>query len=358
MLHVRVVSPADLTDHLVDRLSADPGVRNLVVVHGAARRPDGDAVQFDLLARFANPVLEELRAQLRDRGSVVIENVDAAASGPEDQEGAGDRERAADPRARRPGSRSRHGEVAPVWELVESKIRAGGEYPASFYALLIIAGLIGAVGILTNSQILIVAAMVVGPEYGAIMATALGIDKRDGRAVRRGLAALTAGFALAVLATLVFGLLIRWSGLAPRLYEIGLRPVSDLINSPNVFSVIVAVLAGIVGVVSLTESRANALIGVFISVTTIPAASDMGLSAAYGSWSQARGSTFQLLLNVVLLIAVGAVGLRLQRSFWRNRTARAAARAAGPRRVPSGSAAAHVARATTGLSALEPWSSW
>ena len=74
------------------------------------------------------------------------------------------------------------------------------------------------------------------------------------------------------------------------------------------FSVIVAVLAGVVGVVSLTESRANALIGVFISVTTIPAASDMGLSAAYGSWPEARGSTFQLLLNVVLLVAVGALG--------------------------------------------------
>ena len=49
---------------------------------------------------------------------------------------------------------------------------------------------------------------------------------------------------LAVLATLVFGLLIRWSGHTPRLYEDGLRPVSDLINTPNVFSVIVAVLAG------------------------------------------------------------------------------------------------------------------
>ena len=312
MLHIRLVSPPGSTDHLVERLSADPGVRNLVVMRGAARRPDGDAVQFDLLTRFANPVLRELRARVQDHGSVVIQNVDAAINGPGD-----------------PGDHSgqHYGEVPPVWEMVESKIREGGQYPLSFYALLVIAGLIGAVGILTNSQILIVAAMVVGPEYGAIMATALGIDKSDGRAVRQGLAALAAGFALAVLATLIFGLLIRWSGETPRLYEAGVRPVSDLINSPNVFSFIVAVLAGVVGVVSLTESRANALIGVFISVTTIPAASDMGLSAAYGSWTEARGSTFQLLLNVVLLVAVGALGLRLQRSIWRGGTARAAARA-------------------------------
>jgi uncharacterized membrane protein len=97
------------------------------------------------------------------------------------------------------------------------------------------------------------------------------------------------------------------------------RPVSDLINNPNLFSVIVAILAGIVGVVSLTEARAGALIGVFISVTTIPAAADVGLSLGYESWSEARGSAFQLLLNVTVLIVIGALGLRAQRIIWGSR---------------------------------------
>ncbi|HEX4090347.1 MAG TPA: DUF389 domain-containing protein [Trebonia sp.] len=316
MLHVRVVSPPGATEGLTGRLAADPGIRNLVVLPGAARHPDGDSVQFDLIDQFANRVLHELRAQIGAGSSIVVQSVDVSIEAAATAEGTAKAHRYAD--------------VPPVWDLVEAKIRAGGEYPPSFFTLLVIAGLIGAVGILTNSQILIVAAMVVGPEYSAIMATALGLDKRDRGAVGRGLAALTVGFALAVLATLVFALLIRWSGATPKLYEQGVRPVSDLINSPNVFSVIVAVLAGLVGVVSLTESRANALIGVFISVTTIPAASDMGLSAAYGSWTEARGSIFQLLLNVAVLIVVGAAGLRLQRALWRNRAERAAARTRRP----------------------------
>jgi uncharacterized hydrophobic protein (TIGR00271 family) len=326
MLHVRVVSPPGATEDLIERLAADPGIRNLIVLPAAARHPDGDAVQFDLIDRFANRVLQELRAEIGSGGSIAIENVDVSITEQADPGSSADR---------RDGRRPRFADVPPVWDIVEAKIRAGGQYPLSFFALLVIAGLIGAVGILTNSQILIVAAMVVGPEYGAIMATALGIDKKDRGAIRSGLTALVAGFAIAVLATAIFGLLIRWSGETPRLYEAGVRPVSDLINSPNVFSVIVAVLAGIVGVVSLTESRANALIGVFISVTTIPAASDMGLSAAYGSWPEARGSTFQLLLNVVLLIAVGAAGLRLQRAVWRNRTERAAAHSGRPAPPPT-----------------------
>jgi uncharacterized membrane protein len=140
--------------------------------------------------------------------------------------------------------------------------------------------------------------------------------------VRDGLLALLAGFAAAIVLSLAFALAIRWLGRAPTAFRLGVRPVSSLIDSPNLFSVVVAVLAGIVGVVSLTEARAGALIGVFVSVTTIPAAADMGVSAAFESWHEAWGSTVQLLLNVALLLAVGAGGLRLQRSIWRARAPR------------------------------------
>src|SRR6185436_9268044 len=129
---------------------------------------------------------------------------------------------------------------------------------------------------------------------------------------------LSVGFLAAIVVTFAFSVVIRNSTDVPAAYEHGVRPVSDLINNPTVFSLIVAVLAGIVGVVSMTEARANALIGVFISVTTIPAAADIGLSIAFQSWSEAWGSTVQLLLNVFVLIVVGAGVLSLQRYVWRD----------------------------------------
>jgi uncharacterized hydrophobic protein (TIGR00271 family) len=302
--HVRLVSAPDQTESLVGLLTADSGVTNLVVLPGMARRPDGDAVQFDVQSQSANSVFRRLEAFGLDGGAVGIRQVDATL---------GEETTPA----------SKHffvqRDVAPVWDIVEAKIRSDAVYAPSFYILLIIAGLIGAVGILTNSQILVVGAMVVGPEYNAIMGVALGLDQRRKRPVMRGALALLAGFSAAVVITLIFGLIIRWSGRTPRLYLAGVRPVSALINSPNLFSLVVAVLAGIVGVVSLTEARAGALIGVFISVTTIPAAADLGLSLAYSSWGQARGSAFQLVLNVTVLMVVGALVLRLQRIIWGRR---------------------------------------
>jgi uncharacterized hydrophobic protein (TIGR00271 family) len=309
MLRVRVVSPAGLTDALLERLTAAAGVRNLVVLREAARRPEGDAVHFDLSDGAANPVFRELRALgLARQGSIAVERVDATLT--TRTEGAA------------PDTGVLRRETAPVWEMVEAVIRGSAVYAPSFYALLAIAGLIGAVGILTNSQILIVGAMVVGPEYNAIIAVALGFSTRDRPLARDGLFALLWGFLAAIVMTLLFGVAVRASGGTPTQFLQGVRPVSDLINTPNMFSVIVAILAGLVGVISLTESRANALIGVFISVTTIPAAASVGVSVAYGSWSEAWGSLEQLLLNVVLLIAVGAGGLATQRLIWRRRAER------------------------------------
>lgn len=303
MIHVRLVSPPDLTPRAVGLLSDDRYVFNLVVLAELAHNPDGDAIECDILSGAANAVLRGLRELGLDRrGSIVIEPVEMAFSG-----------LAAEAEQRQLGALA----YAPVWEEVEARIRAEGTYGPSFYVYLVIAGILAAVGIFTNSQILIVAAMVVGPEYGAISSVALAIDRGNVTRIRQGLFALTAGFLMAIVVTFLFSWAIRGLDRQPKAFALGIRPVSALIDTPNLFSVVVAVLAGIVGIMSLTRARSSALLGVFISVTTIPAAADIGVSCAFSSWSQARGSLAQLLLNIVLLIVVGVLTLRFQRAVWR-----------------------------------------
>src|ERR1700730_10562731 len=205
--HVRLASPPHLTEQLVEVLAEESGVTYVVVLPGSALQPGRDtvpaaavpapavpaaavpsatdrhvmgpsdtgpfdAMQFDVPLRSANAVLGHLGA-IRDHhgSSIAIQNVDAILG-------------------EEPGAAAKFGfvqrDAAPVWDVVEARIRSNGVYAPSFFLLLALAGLIGAVGILINSQILIVGAMVVGPEYNAIMRVALGIDKRDRPAIRRG----------------------------------------------------------------------------------------------------------------------------------------------------------------------------
>ena len=181
-------------------LRSESGVLNLTMLPDAVSHPDGDAVHFDVLHGAANEVIERLRGLgLDQRGSIVLENVDTSISAHAD---------------RATARRGRYQQFTPVWAEVEGQDRHWRErFPPSWFALLVIAGLIGAVGILTNSQILIVGAMVVGPEYGAILSLAFGVTRRDSARVRRSAAALVVGFTLAVVGALLLALVIRGAGL-------------------------------------------------------------------------------------------------------------------------------------------------
>ena len=78
---------------------------------------------------------------------------------------------------------------------------------------------------------------------------------------------------------------------------------------------------------SLSTAKSGALIGVLISVTTIPAAANVGVAAAYQDWSEFRGAAAQLAINLVAIVVAGVSTLSVQRAFYVRR--RRAAQAAG-----------------------------
>jgi hypothetical protein len=91
----------------------------------------------------------------------------------------------------------------------------------------------------------------------------------------------------------------------------------------------VAVLAGIAGTLSLTSAKSGLLVGVAISVTTVPAAANAAVALSYGDTTQTIGSTNQLLLNLLGIVLAGTLTLLAQKWLWsRQRRNRAASRGA------------------------------
>jgi hypothetical protein len=77
-------------------------------------------------------------------------------------------------------------------------------------------------------------------------------------------------------------------------------------------------------VLSQTAGRSNALVGVFISVTTVPAAGDIALSLALGAPGQLLGAASQLGINLLGMTLAGVATLVTQRALWRVRSRRRA----------------------------------
>jgi uncharacterized membrane protein len=96
---------------------------------------------------------------------------------------------------------------------------------------------------------------------------------------------------------------------------------SEVISNPDAFSFFVAACAGIAGILSLTTAKSGALTGVLISVTTIPAAANVGVAAAYEDWPAMGGSLLQLGINLSVLCAAAVGTLLVQRRVFHRRRA-------------------------------------
>ena len=203
-----------------------------------------------------------------------------------------------------------------------------------------IATMIAAVGILTDSAVLIVGAMVVGPEFGPLAALCLAVVRRRPRVARASLIALLVGFVIAIVA--VVGAdprSCRRSSSTPSATDLEERSQTFFISHPDTYSVLVALLAGVAGMLSLQTAKSSALIGVLISVTTIPAAANVGVAAAYRDWDECRGAALQLVINLSTIVLAGVSTLAVAR--WRH--ARRRTRPAGVK-APSRSSIGDVAR--------------
>ncbi|MFC7304379.1 DUF389 domain-containing protein [Streptomyces monticola] len=301
MLHVRVISPETRTDEVLHIATHSPAVVNVVRLPGAAVSPKGDFVEFDVAREAANAVLQELRALgLKDTGAITVEQLDLSISTAAEL---------AEEKA--PGDPA----DAVVWEELAARVSADTRITWSYLAFLALATQIAAIGALLDQPILIVGAMVLGPEFGPVAAACFGVLERDRGLIRSAVYALVIGFTVAVAVTLVCATVSKLLGwITPDMLDD--RPLTDFIIHPDRWSFIVSLLAGVAGILSLTAGKSSALVGVFISVTTVPAAGNLAVAIPLQHWHEVYASLIQLGVNLAGMLVAGTATLFTQKVLW------------------------------------------
>ena len=308
MLHLRVTVPSELAAAIHDRLARTPGVAHLAWLPGTSTLPPGDLLLCDLAREAADDVVEWLQDEgVHHRGAITLGPVGAVVS-----------EAAAAAEAVPPG----HGSDALVWEELEATARDDALLTPSLLALMAVATMIAGVGILLDSPILVVGAMVVGPEYGPLSALCVAAVRQ--RWSGAAAAARTLGIAVlvGVAATYALTVFLRATKVGPDGYDLSDRQLTAFISHPDGLAAVVAVLAGIAGMLALTEGRSGTLVGVLVSVTTIPAIANIGLAAAYAEAAEVRGASLQLAVNVAGLVIAGVATLAVQSRLTARRSRR------------------------------------
>lgn len=301
MLHLQLRVPRDLTQQVVELLTSDDTVTNIAVLPGAYAKPPGTLVIADVAREGANPVVAALHTlDLQHVGSIMLSEPATILS---------------DEAVRAEQAAPGIPDDGVVWDVVENRVRNDSVLSWAFVAFLTLATLIAGAGRLLDQPILIIGAMVVGPEFSPVAAICVALARPRPAILPQALTTLFGGFAIAVVVSAPLWLLAHAVGLATKA-DASSGPQTDFIIQPDIWSFLIALLAGVAGVLALTTSKSGPLVGVFISVTTVPAVGTLALCIGVGVWSEIPAAMVQLVVNLTGMVLSGSLTLLVLRLVW------------------------------------------
>lgn len=289
---LRVTCPPERTDHIVHLLLTEAGATELTVVADASRMTLGDLILADVPRAVIDEILERIaRVHEHPDLHVAVQQSERLVP-PQDDDGAD--------------------EESVIWAQVVQDVHETGRLSWINVSLIVVAACIAAIGIIQDQLLLIVGAMALSPDYFPVADACLSIVRRDWRRVQLAIGTLLVSFGAAIVGAWVLTEVLGRTGIVTE----ATAPPQELtlfISRPDALSIVVALFAGVAGALAITLPDARGLVGVFVSITTIPAAANMGVALASGDWGELSGAAVQLAVNVVSLLVAGTFTLGVRR---------------------------------------------
>ncbi len=300
MITVRVTAPAALADDIRTVLMAEPGLSSLTVQ--PSESPVGTCFTANIPREHANRMVEALHALgVQEEGTIQLIPAGTWIS-----------QRAYEADIAAPGAAA----DAVVWADVIERAYQETALTWMYLSFMVLATLLAAIAVITDSTVLLIGAMVLGPEFVAVAALGLALVRRRRRLFVQSVRTLAIGFAVSILVTTAVVAILRAFHLVTINDVSAPHGATDFIASPNIWSLLVAFLAGVAGVLAITSARGGGLVGVFISVTTIPASGYIAVSVVFARWEPALGSLEQLIINIAGMAVAGWITLALQQRIY------------------------------------------
>ncbi len=274
----------------------DEGIDYLVTDETSGRRYAG-IVYFPLPTNAVEPVLDKLyEVGIGDEAHAVI--IDAETDLSREFEALTERY-AAEPdghdRIAREEIRTKAKEMAPGFR--------------AYVGLTVISAVVATAGLLLDSPAVIVGAMVIAPLLGPAIGASVGTVVNDTDLFRRGGKLQIVGLAAAVASATAFAWLAKTTFLVPPgLSVTGIEQVDNMLT-PGLLSLVIAVGAGVAGVLSLSTGVSTALVGVMIAAALVPPAAAFGIGIAWWLPTVAIASGVLVLVNMLSINLAGLATL-------------------------------------------------
>lgn len=187
-------------------------------------------------------------------------------------------------------------------QAVVERVREDDGWTPRYAFMILMSGGIAMLGLLLSSPAVVIGAMLISPLMGPIVGLGFALSTADSREIRRTLAALAGGAALAVLFTAFIVLL---SPLQTVTAEIAAR------TRPNLFDLMVALFSALAGAYAMIRGKAGTIVGVAIATALMPPLATVGFGLATLNATVAGGAFLLFFTNFVTIALAVAIMARL-----------------------------------------------
>lgn len=289
---IEISVPPDISPKLQQPLFSNPMVISFSLHKGGSVKPAGfDILQVHVLNKGTDDVLSLVHQYCGKQNFSVVTSEVASLTNPANEEAIN------------------HDVDEAIWEEVQTGMRHNGRLTPNFVMLMVIGGIIAAVGFVADVQmqvIAFIAASIIAPGLEPVAKLSLGMVLRKKDVIWSGLTATLVGYTtLMVAAAVIFAILLSTGTVHPEefLQDDLAKSLQDV--TPKDF--IASVAASAASIIMYLSYRRNVIAGPLIGLVTIPAAAGAAMSMVLGDWHFAMLLLFRMGVDFVLIIVVGAL---------------------------------------------------
>jgi uncharacterized hydrophobic protein (TIGR00341 family) len=172
-----------------------------------------------------------------------------------------------------------------------------------------LSSILAAAGLLLNSAIVIVGAMVVSPFAGSSLSASVGVVSGNLRSTVKSIRSQLLGLTVAIASATIVAFVFRWGYLVTPTLDIGRLTVIGAFSTPISLTLIIAVVAGAAGALALSTDLPSAIAGVAVAAAIVPAAAATGIGIVWTEPLLALGAFALLIVNVTFINITALIAL-------------------------------------------------
>ncbi|SEO83742.1 uncharacterized hydrophobic domain-containing protein [Halogranum amylolyticum] len=195
----------------------------------------------------------------------------------------------------------------------------------TYVALAALSAVVATAGLLLDSAIIIVGAMVIAPFAGSSLSASVGAVIDDRRMLVQSVNSQLLGLIVGFVSALAVTAGLRQTSFVPSGVAIGRIEQIGLFLTPNLLALTIAVCAGAAGALALATDLPVSIAGVAIAAAIVPSVATAAIGVVWGDALVTFGAVVLLAMNIVFInltayLALVGLGYRssLVRDSWTN----------------------------------------